>query len=352
MRASADPLGFGLVILAGSLFGTLGVVSRLAYELGMTPPALVAWRGFFGFVGIGAIVVIGLARGRTLVRRRDLAGPVRLPLAIAMLCAWGLNMAIFLAFERVTIALALLGFYMFPALVTIADVWAGHERLDRPKVVALALALGGMAAVVGGGVGTAGELRFDVLGVALALLAALIQTVFIVVSRDGYRAIPADQAMTAILGAAALLAAGSAVVLGGPADLVLPLREPAVLGLVVFAGLFGAAIPSLLFLVGIRRLGGMRAGILMLTEPVVGVLLAGVVLAEALAPVQAAGAASILAAAVVLQRAAPGRARGAAVASAGGSEAALAIDTVDETIVDPAGVDEQPERSPAAVSEP
>lgn len=327
MKRTTDLAGFALVLAAGSLFGTLGVVSRLSYDLGLAPSALVAWRGLFGFVGIGVIVLVGLSRGRSLVRRRDLGRSVRFPLAVAMASAWGLNMAIFLAFDRVTVALALLGFYLFPALVTIVDVWLGHERLDRPRVVALALSLGGMVAVVGGGLG--GELRFDALGIGLAVLAAVIQTVFIIVSRDGYSSIPADQAMASILGAVAVLATISALLLG-PADaILLPLRDPELLGLTVFAGVFGAAIPSLLFLIGIRRLGGTRAGILMLSEPAMGVTLAAIVLGEALRPIQAAGAVAIIVAAVVLQRATPGAAS-AALASPGGSEAALAVDASGE----------------------
>jgi drug/metabolite transporter (DMT)-like permease len=327
VNRNADLVGFALVITAGSLFGTLGVVSRLAYDLDLAPSALVAWRGLFGFIGISLIVAIGLTRGRALVRRRDLGRSVRFPLAIAMASAWGLNMAIFLAFDRITVALALLGFYLFPALVTIVDVWMGHERLDRARVMALTLSLGGMVAVVGGGLG--GEVRFDALGIALAILAAVIQTVFIVVSRDGYSSIPADQAMASILGAVAVLATASALLIGPVEGILLPLRDPQVLVLTVFAGVFGAAIPSLLFLIGIRRLGGTRAGILMLSEPAMGVTLAAIVLGEALRPIQAVGAVAIIVAAVVLQRGAPG-ATAPALASPGGSEAALAIDASGE----------------------
>ncbi len=58
---------------------------------------------------------------------------------------------------------------------------------------------------------------------------------------------------------------------------------------------------SVLFLTAIRRIGGTRTGILMLFEPVVGVLLAAAWLGEALVPVQLAGGALVLAGAVVLQ---------------------------------------------------
>ena len=51
----------------------------------------------------------------------------------------------------------------------------------------------------------------------------------------------------------------------------------------------------------------MRAGIVMLWEPVVGVALAALLLGESLQPIQLVGGAAILAAAVILQRTTPGR---------------------------------------------
>ena len=86
-----------------------------------------------------------------------------------------------------------------------------------------------------------------------------------------------------------------------------PLTNPEVWPLLLFTGLFAAALPSLCFLIGIRIIGGMRAGIVMLFEPVVGVALAAVLLNEALQPIQLLGGAAILAAAVILQRTTPGR---------------------------------------------
>jgi drug/metabolite transporter (DMT)-like permease len=76
--------------------------------------------------------------------------------------------------------------------------------------------------------------------------------------------------------------------------------------MLLFTGLFAAAIPSIMFLTGIRLVGGTRAGILMLFEPVVGVALAALLLDEHLAPIQVLGGIAILAAALILQRSAAG----------------------------------------------
>ena len=305
-RGPAHPLsGFGIVILAASLFGTLGPLSRFAYDAGMEPLAFVGWRAFVGFVAVAAFVTWRVRRGdATLVRWSELPARERLLLGVAGLAGFLLNFGMFIAFDLVTIALALLAFYTFPAMVAVAAVALGRERLDRPKLVALGLALAGMVAVVLGQLDPAAGIEFSWLGVSLALGAAVCQATFVTISRDGYRSVPTDQATTVLMLATVVCALLVALVSGSVATLAFPLTEPSVLPLVVFVGVFAAAIPSLLFLTGIRLIGGLRAGILMLTEPVVGVALAALLLNEGLQPVQVVGGAAILAAAIILQRAA------------------------------------------------
>ena len=113
---------------------------------------------------------------------------------------------------------------------------------------------------------------------------------------------PAAQAMTVVLATTVICSVAIALVTGAGAALAYPLRDPSILPLLAFTGLFAAAIPSILFLTGIRRIGGTRAGILMLFEPVVGVALAAVLLDERLTPIQVVGGLAILGAALILQR--------------------------------------------------
>jgi len=299
-------LGSLTVALAASLFGMLGVLSRRVYELGLDPFGFVAWRAGVGALVTAALVAWGLRRGARLVGWRSLDARGRASLGLAALMGATLNLAMFLAFERTPVAIVLLCFYLYPALVAGASALLGWEPMDRPRLLALTIALAGMVAVVVGGPTSATFGGLDPAGVALALSAALSQAVFVLVSRHGYRAVPTDQAMATILAVSAVIAGGLAVAIGGSVALTLPLTEPpALLFLLLFGGLFGAAVPSFLFLAGIRWIGPVRAGILMLIEPLVGVALAAAFLAEAVGPVQAAGGLAILAAALIIQRAQP-----------------------------------------------
>jgi drug/metabolite transporter (DMT)-like permease len=267
--------------------------------------AFVAWRAMFGFLAIVAVATVATRRGIALVN------PLRLPrgdvagLAAIVVAGLGVNISTFVAFDLTTVALVLLAFYTYPALVAVVAVALGHERLDGTRAVALLLALGGMTLVVAGGLDPArGGADFHPVGVLLGLLAAVFQTLFVTVSRGRLVAVSAVQVMGWVLLSMTATCILLAAVLGNALDV--PLRDGRALGLVLLAGVVGAGLPSVLLLVGIRAIGGTRAGILMLIEPLVGVTLAAVLLHEALLPIQVVGGGAILAAALLLQRGARG----------------------------------------------
>jgi drug/metabolite transporter (DMT)-like permease len=305
MRERPLLIGSLTVIAAASGFGMLGPLARFAYDAGLGPLSFVAWRAGFGTLVVVAYAAWWIGRGRSLIFPWRLPMGQRAGLAIAGLMALILNVAMFFAFERTSVALVLLAFYTYPALVAVVAVARGDEQLDAVRVTALATSLVGMVLVVAGGLDPAAGVRIDLIGIGLALLAAVSQTVFVTVSRAGYPAMPTEQAMGWILAGTLAACAVLAVATGDGAGLVRPLQSAAALSLSAVAGVLAAGIPSLLFLTGIRSIGGTRTGILMLFEPLVGVALAAALLDERLAPIQAVGGLAILGAAILLQRSAP-----------------------------------------------
>ena len=291
-----------IVVLGACLFAMLGVLSRTAYDLGLTPYGFVTWRSGVAALAMAALVVVGFRRGQRLVGWRSLSRRDRVALGVAALMGASLDVTMFLAFARVSVAIVLLCFYLFPAIVAGASALLGWERMDRTRAVALLVALGGMVAVVVGGPDTGLSGGLDLIGVVLAIGAALSQAVFVLVARRGYREVPTEQAMTVVLTTSAGVATLLAIAGGALSSVWLPFSTPSLLGLMLFAGIFAAAIPSFLFLAGIRAIGGVKAGILMLAQAPVGVALAAVFLDESIGPLQVAGGIAILAAAVIIQR--------------------------------------------------
>src|SRR4051794_27854714 len=91
--------GFAIVILAASLFGTLGPLSRFAYDAGMEPLPFVVWRGLIGFAGAAAFVAWRISRGTMrLTSWSDLDRGSRITLSVVALSGFLVNLAMFISF--------------------------------------------------------------------------------------------------------------------------------------------------------------------------------------------------------------------------------------------------------------
>jgi drug/metabolite transporter (DMT)-like permease len=291
--------GAGLVTFAAICFGTLGPVTRFAHDAGVEPLALVAWRaGLGGLAMLALLLTLRGAVGRRPLAIRDIPTRDRAFILGGSLANLVLNLSMFIAFVRIDIGLALLVFYSYPAFVAIASVgWFG-DRLDRVRWAALGISMLGLVLTLAGA-GRFGSI--DLVGVGLAMLAAAMQAFYVLAARHGFARIPPIEAAATTMLGAAIGYLVIALVTGAAATLATPLASGGALWPVLVAGFIGAAIPTLCFITGIRLLGAPRAAILATLEPVVGVGLSALLLAEYPAPLQIVGGALILVAAVLLQ---------------------------------------------------
>jgi drug/metabolite transporter (DMT)-like permease len=293
-------LGTLAAIVGAALFGMLGPLARFGEDAGVAGVAFTAWRAILGVAFLACLIVARRSAGASIAAVRGLRGRARLSLATAALMGLTLNASIFTAFGMIPIALALMLFYTYPAGVVVVDLALGRERITPSRLAALLLSSTGVVLVLAGGM-AGGAAEINPLGIALGLTASASQVVFVTVSRTGYRAVPADAATLVILSTSVVGASAIALVAGQGSGLVAPFRALEPWPFILLAGVAGAGTASLLFLSAIRRIGGTRTGILMLFEPVVGVILAGLLLGEALGPIQALGGILVLAGALVLQ---------------------------------------------------
>ena len=298
-RPSSNLLGALLIVVAASSFGVLGPIARYADEAGVSSLTLVTWRAAVGAIVVLVFLALRAAGGIRLWKpwrelpRRDL-----LLMSLSAPTNALLNLAMFIAFIRIGIALSLLIFYVYPALVALASViWFG-ERLDRLRWAALAISMTGVVLVVAG----AGDLgALDLLGIGLAAAAALAQMFYALAAHHGFRAVPGAQAAASTMGGAALIYLVIFALLGRLPEIGQPLASLAALWPVMVAGVIGAGLATVCFIAGIRLLGAPRATILSTLEPVVGVGLAAILFGTVPAVLQLIGGALIITAGIVLQ---------------------------------------------------
>jgi drug/metabolite transporter (DMT)-like permease len=276
---------------SGAAFGAMAIFGKLAYGEGATVGTLLAVRFALAAAVFWVLVLAGGgAHEVRALRGRDLA------IGLAMgACGYSLQAGCyFTALERIDASLLSLLLYTFPAIVAVAAVALGRDRLDGRRVTALGLAFGGLVLVMAG----AGAGALDPLGAALGLGAALVYSTYILVS-DGVVERVRPQVLSALVctGAAACLTIG--------AGLLGEFRPGALTvagwGWLASLGIVSSVAAISLFFAGLRRVGPTAASILATVEPLVTVLLAFLVFGETLGPLQIAGGTLVLTAVVVLQ---------------------------------------------------
>lgn len=272
------PAGLGFVLLTAVFFAAAPTFARLAFDGGTGTLTLQFAR--FAFAAAGLALLIAALRIPVRVPRRHL--PL---LALLVALSGGASYGYMTSVRYVPVPVASLVFFTFPLMVGPLAHLLGDEPLTPRRSAALAVGFIGIVLVLEGGGAHA-----DPTGLLLAFGAGTCVAVSFQVSRRLTAAMPAAL-MTAVVATVSAAACGMLLTLHGEIDL------PATAG--GWAGVLGNAIAytvglSCLF-AAIGRLGAVRTAIFGNLEPVLSVAFAAAVLGEALAPVQLAGGAVVLA---------------------------------------------------------
>lgn len=285
--------GIVCVIVSALCFGAMAIMARVAYASGVDTTTLLALR--FGIAASVLLVFAKLAgarwpRGATLV---TLAGMGAIGYA-------GQAFTFFTALTLAPAGLIALLLYLHPALVAVLSALLLREPLAGAKVAALGVALAGMTLTILPALFGNEPAAYPHIGsgVAFGTAAAAIYAGYIVVgARVGQHV--AALPMAAVVIASAALVFVLAAANQGP-------RWPAsASGWLAVAGiaLISTVAAITLFLAGLERIGPTQAATLSTVEPLFTVLLATILLGEAILPVQLAGGALILGAVILLARA-------------------------------------------------
>ena len=288
MRSNTAPTGtleriVGLTLIACSAagFGTLAIFGRYAYAAEMDAVTILFLRFALSAVVLLALLVMRrepLPRGRPLLQLIGMGALGYVGQAFCYLTA--LNYA--------SSGLVALLLYLYPAFVTILSAAVLHEQMTLIKGVALAVALLGTALTIGPAGGQA-------LGIALALGAAAIYSIYILVGAQVMKQVSAIQSSAVIFASAGAMA-GLLMVAQGAHWPVTPSGWGAIGGIVLLA----TVLPVMAFLVGLSRVGPTTAAMLSTLEPIVTVLLAAWLQGEILQPLTIVGGVLILGAVLLL----------------------------------------------------
>ncbi len=120
-----DSAGIAIVFGAAAALGTLGVISNLAYDAGMSAAAFTALRAALGACILGTLVLLRL-QPRTNIRA--LAPREKRMFLIAIVTNGSMNLLLFAGFQAMTVALVMTVFYTYPLMVMVVHARAARRR--------------------------------------------------------------------------------------------------------------------------------------------------------------------------------------------------------------------------------
>ena len=289
-RAAA---GFATLLLIALLMAANHVSARMAFNHGVDVPTAVTVRSVGTALVVGALLLIQRVPLTLNARQRKALPLIGALIAVQSLCLYS-------AVARLPVALALLVFNSFPLMTALWARVLYQHRPERTVLIAMPVILLGLVLALdvlgaASGLGAAGQWHQIGAGVAFALGAAATFGLALVLTQHEAGGLDGRLRTFATMAIVGLLAGAAARAGGG---LALPRAAPGWWGLALLTLLYGTGI-TLLFTV-LPRLGVVGNSAIMNVEPVFALILAWLVLGQAVAPVQVAGALVVVGAVIWL----------------------------------------------------
>lgn len=296
-RQTPFAVGLTIALLSAATFGSSGTFGTALMATGWSPGAVVTAR----ITGAALIILVPAVlsmRGHWHLLRRNL-GRV---LAYGLCAVAGCQFAFFMAVDHLSVGVALLLEYLAPVLI-VGWLWARHGRRPSPlTTIGVGAAVFGLVLVLD----VASGAQVDLVGVLWGMLAAVGLVVFFLLAAQEEEALPP-------LGfAGAGLAIGALSLLLAVALDWLPVSvstQPvqlagwsapwwaAILELALVAGAFAYASG----IAAARLLGGTVASFVGLSEVLFAIVIAWVLVGQAMSPVQMLGGVAILAGVIAVK---------------------------------------------------
>jgi len=174
--------GYVLIIIASTLWGTMGILAKLSFGYGIVPETLIALRLAVSFATLAA--GLGLFRKEAFkIQKTD----ILMFLVLGVFAIAFQRISYFYAVNLTTATVAAILFYTYPVFVTLFAVLSWKEKLDRAMLLAIVMAFSGVALVVR--IYDVASLNTDFVGLRFGLLSSLLFVLYFVMIkglRDRY----------------------------------------------------------------------------------------------------------------------------------------------------------------------
>ena len=274
-----------LIVVSAFSFGSISVLTVLTTSAGIPLLTIMAWRYLLGALLLSSVAL--RVTIRSIPRRR----------ITQLLLIGGFGQALITYVSLYSLNFIPVGplaflFYTYPAWVAIIAALRGTEKLTPTRTVALILALTGVTVMIGAPVE-----RLNPLGVTLALLSALLYSVYLPALEHLQEGVPAMFATFLLILGAAVSFVLAALFAG---DLFLPRAAPVWTNIGLLA-VISSVIAFSALIKGLSVLGPVRTAIIATVEPFFTAVLGMIVLGTRVGPATIIGGVLIGAAILVIE---------------------------------------------------
>lgn len=284
---------FATLLLIALMMGANHVAARIAFNNGVDVATAVVFRSVTTALVLLVVISAQGVRLQFTPRHRRMLPVIGLLVGVQSLCLYS-------AVARLPVALALLAFNTYPMWTALwARLIYGHPP-ERQLLIAMPVILVGLALALdvfgaASGLGTAGQWARIGAGVAFALAAAGTFGLALVVTQHEAADVDGRVRTATTMSMAGVVALATVALQGG---FHLPAAPAGWWGLATLTFLYGTAF-TIMFTV-LPRLGVVGNSAIMNVEPVFALVLGWLILGQAIAPVQVAGALIVVGAVIAL----------------------------------------------------
>jgi drug/metabolite transporter (DMT)-like permease len=284
---------FATLLLIALMMGANHVAARIAFNNGVDVATAVVFRSVVTTLVIVALLAVARVRVSFTARHKRMLPLIGLLIGIQSLCLYS-------AVARLPVALALLAFNTYPIWTALWAWVVYRQKPERAMLVAMPVILVGLALALdvfgaASGLGASGQWARIGAGVAFALAAAGTFGLALVITQQETAGVDGRVRTATTMAMAGLIALGMVGTQGG---FHLPQAPAGWAGLAALTFLYGTAF-TIMFTV-LPKLGVVGNSAIMNVEPVFALVLAWLILGQAIAPVQVAGALLVVGAVMVL----------------------------------------------------
>ncbi len=284
---------FATLLLIALMMGANHVAARIAFNNGVDVATAVVFRSGVTTLVIVALLAVARVRISFSARHKRMLPLIGLLIGIQSLCLYS-------AVARLPVALALLAFNTYPIWTALWAAVVYRQKPERAMLIAMPVILLGLALALdvfgaASGLGASGQWARIGAGVAFALAAAGTFGLALVITQQETADVDGRVRTATTMAIAGLIALAMVGTQGG---FHLPQAAVGWAGLAALTFLYGTAF-TIMFTV-LPKLGVVGNSAIMNVEPVFALVLAWLILGQAIAPVQVAGALLVVGAVMVL----------------------------------------------------